>query len=50
MAIHGIWQGTARDGERIVGEHRLLHQPFAGDRDAPAIILHDDEAKGFVGC
>ena len=29
--------------------HRLLYQPCAGGRRSLAIILHEDEAKSFVG-
>ena len=37
-----------RDGAEL-GGHRLLYRPPAGGRRSPAIILHEDEAKGFVG-
>ena len=41
--------GRAQRGGAALGGHRLLYQPCAGCRGAPAIILHGDEVKGFVG-
>ena len=43
----GIWQSTARRSRS--GRHRLLYRPVARGRRASAIILHEDEAQGFVG-
>ena len=37
-----------RDGAEL-GGHRLLYQPGARGRRAPAIMLYGDEAKTFVG-
>ena len=40
--------GRAQRDRAELGGHRLLYQPCAGSRRAPAIILHEDEAKGIV--
>ena len=37
-----------RDGGDLCG-HSPPNEPTAGGRRSPAIVLHEDEAKGFVG-